>query len=132
MIVEKSKLLMIQPKNLLFWGLPGGGVENDEGIIRGIQRECMEEIGYHTQPESDQPFFLIESYWYSDVSQTFFHSVDIMYLFHLTHHKRATPRLQEGEDIGGMQWIPLLKISKKMCHPVIYPAIVQLKKKFKK
>ena len=28
------------------WGVPGGKLEKDESILEGLERECMEEIGY--------------------------------------------------------------------------------------
>jgi 8-oxo-dGTP pyrophosphatase MutT (NUDIX family) len=28
------------------WSMPGGGIEEDETLLEGITRECMEEIGY--------------------------------------------------------------------------------------
>lgn len=28
------------------WSIPGGKIEKDETLLEGIQRECMEEMGY--------------------------------------------------------------------------------------
>lgn len=28
------------------WGVPGGKIENDETLLEGLERECLEEIGY--------------------------------------------------------------------------------------
>lgn len=28
------------------WGIPGGKVEKDETLFEGVERECIEEIGY--------------------------------------------------------------------------------------
>lgn len=28
------------------WSMPGGGIEKDETLFEGIQRECTEEMGY--------------------------------------------------------------------------------------
>lgn len=28
------------------WGVPGGKIESDETLLEGLERECMEEIGY--------------------------------------------------------------------------------------
>lgn len=28
------------------WGLPGGKIEDGETLIEGVERECMEEVGY--------------------------------------------------------------------------------------
>lgn len=28
------------------WGVPGGKIENDETLLEGLERECLEEIGH--------------------------------------------------------------------------------------
>lgn len=28
------------------WGVPGGKIESDETLLEGLERECLEEIGY--------------------------------------------------------------------------------------
>lgn len=28
------------------WGVPGGKIENDESLLEGLERECLEEIGW--------------------------------------------------------------------------------------
>lgn len=28
------------------WGVPGGKIEQDETLLEGLERECLEEIGY--------------------------------------------------------------------------------------
>lgn len=39
-------LLRTDIKNPGNWGIPGGKVETNETLYQGIERECMEEIGY--------------------------------------------------------------------------------------
>ena len=39
-------LLRSDSKNQGNWGLPGGKIENDETLLEGVQRECMEELDY--------------------------------------------------------------------------------------
>jgi 8-oxo-dGTP pyrophosphatase MutT (NUDIX family) len=38
-------LLRNDTKHPGVWGLPGGGVENDETLLQAAERECREEIG---------------------------------------------------------------------------------------
>ena len=38
-------LLRTDHKNPGNWGIPGGKIENDETIIEGLERECIEELG---------------------------------------------------------------------------------------
>jgi 8-oxo-dGTP pyrophosphatase MutT (NUDIX family) len=30
------------------WSIPGGGIEQDETLLEGIERECIEEMGFST------------------------------------------------------------------------------------
>ena len=39
-------LLRTDAKNPGNWGIPGGKIEKDETLYEGIERECMEEIGF--------------------------------------------------------------------------------------
>lgn len=39
-------LLRTDVKNPNTWGLPGGKIEQDETLLQGIERECIEEIGH--------------------------------------------------------------------------------------
>lgn len=39
-------LLRSDDKNQNNWGLPGGKIEENETLIEGVERECLEEISY--------------------------------------------------------------------------------------
>lgn len=39
-------LLRTDTKNPGNWGIPGGKIEKDETLLEGIERECLEEIGF--------------------------------------------------------------------------------------
>lgn len=39
-------LLRTDDRNPGNWGIPGGKIEKDESLFEGIERECMEEVGF--------------------------------------------------------------------------------------
>jgi 8-oxo-dGTP pyrophosphatase MutT (NUDIX family) len=39
-------LLRTDTRNPGNWGIPGGKIEQDETLLQGISRECLEEIGF--------------------------------------------------------------------------------------
>ncbi|WP_151981303.1 NUDIX hydrolase [Acinetobacter guerrae] len=42
---DKKVLLLKANYGNFAWGLPGGGIDPDETILQGLQRECEEELG---------------------------------------------------------------------------------------
>jgi 8-oxo-dGTP diphosphatase len=56
------------------WGVPGGKLEKDETLFEGLERECMEEIGYFPKDAKLIPIqkFVNNSFTY----HTFFCAVD--------------------------------------------------------
>lgn len=56
------------------WGVPGGKIEKDETLLEGLERECIEEIGYFPNDAKLIPIqkFVNNSFTY----HTFFCAVD--------------------------------------------------------
>ena len=56
-IVEhKGKILVLKPQyDTSKWILPGGGIETNESIAQGIERECYEETGYKIKVDATHP-----------------------------------------------------------------------------
>ena len=56
------------------WGVPGGKIEEHETLLEGLERECMEEIGYFPTKAKLVPIqkFVNNSFTY----HTFFCAVD--------------------------------------------------------
>lgn len=39
-------LYLLRSDNNYSWGVPGGKIENNESLLEGLERECLEEIGW--------------------------------------------------------------------------------------
>jgi 8-oxo-dGTP pyrophosphatase MutT (NUDIX family) len=67
-------LLRTDNKHSPNWGIPGGKIESDETLLEGIERECLEEIGYFPDRAKLVPIqkFVNNSFVY----HTFFCEVD--------------------------------------------------------
>lgn len=64
------------PNNV--WGIPGGKIENEETLLEGLERECIEEIGFFP---SDPKLIPIQKFVnYSFTYHTFFCEVDTEFI----------------------------------------------------
>lgn len=44
--ITKRFLYLLRSDNNYAWGVPGGKIEKNETLLEGLERECLEEIGY--------------------------------------------------------------------------------------
>lgn len=72
--ITKRFLYLLRSDANYAWGVPGGKIENDETLLEGLERECLEEIGYFPQNAKLIPIqkFVNNSFTY----HTFFCAVD--------------------------------------------------------
>ncbi len=128
-IVEKEgALLLLKPQfDSSKWILPGGGIETNETIAEGIERECYEETGYKIKVDSSHPIYMGESNFY-DLNK-FFHSINIVYPAKLLNKKQDKYVINtiEEDEVEKVEWIPLLDINENNCHHIMYPAIEVLR-----
>ena len=63
-INSDEKVLLLKATYANFsWGLPGGGIDPEETILQGLQRECEEELGTIVQVE-----YLSGIYLHTDIN----------------------------------------------------------------
>lgn len=93
LIVTDTKVLLVQPRTLNYWNLPGGGMHQNEDPEKAAIREIYEEIGI----EIDSVDFLLGTYTSSDEGKR-----DTVYIF----VKKVSTELSPHPDIeiGRAQW----------------------------
>lgn len=71
-------LLRTDNKNPGNWGIPGGKIDNDETLFEGLERECIEEIGFFPKEAKLIPIqkFVNRDFTY----HTFFCEVDTEFI----------------------------------------------------
>lgn len=101
-------LYLLRSDNNLSWGVPGGKIEKDETLLEGIERECIEEIGYFPNDAKLVPIqkFVNNSFTY----HTFFCAVE----------NEFVPILN-GEHIG-YAWVGMNQHPKPM-HPGLFSTV---------
>ena len=128
LIRSENRILMIRDNESRKWELPGGGVELNETIARGIVRECYEETGYRVRSVGD-PVYLIEKYFYSDFWKSFYHAVSLIYNVQLVHKKRnkAAINADTPGEVLEVAWQPIADFKKLDCHPMFKPFLKTLR-----
>jgi len=101
-------LLRNDSKNPGNWGIPGGKIEEDETLMEGVDRECMEEIGYFPNKAKLVPIqkFVNHNFVY----HTFFCEVDTEF----------TPIL--NEEHCGYAWVGDYQYPKPL-HPGLFSTV---------
>lgn len=101
-------LLRNDDKNPGNWGIPGGKVEQNETLFEGVERECMEEVGYFPSNAKLIPIqkFINNTFTY----HTFFCRID----------KEFIPTL--NEEHSGYCWVEYNHYPKPL-HPGLFNTI---------
>ena len=101
-------LLRNDDKNPDIWGIPGGKIENNETLLEGLERECIEEVNYFPKDAKLVPIqkFVNNNFTY----HTFFCKID----------DEFTPILNE-EHIG-YAWIDFTRYPKPL-HPGLFNTV---------
>jgi len=101
-------LLRNDERNPGNWGIPGGKVEKDETLYEGVERECLEELGYFPKEPKLIPIqkFVNNNFTY----HTFFCQVETEFI----------PKL--NEEHCGYAWVEFEHYPKPL-HPGLFNTI---------
>lgn len=101
-------LLRNDEKNPDIWGIPGGKIENNETLLEGLERECIEEVAFFPKDAKLVPIqkFVNNNFTY----HTFFCKID----------NEFTPTLND-EHIG-YAWIDFTRYPKPL-HPGLFNTV---------
>jgi 8-oxo-dGTP diphosphatase len=80
-----------------YWEFPGGKMERGESAIEALQRECIEELAYHTT--ANKPILHIHHSYPS-----------INVQLHVFHDINANPSVKPAEN-QNMQWVKKSKLA---------------------
>jgi nucleoside triphosphatase len=97
-------LLTKKPDNLGVypgtWGLPGGGLEEDEKMQEGLQREMKEEVGLDLS--AVEPVF-----FFDDVATKYYAdgSTEELYMVYLMFEGKGVGEVQLNEEAEEYAWV---------------------------
>jgi 8-oxo-dGTP pyrophosphatase MutT (NUDIX family) len=98
---EDKNIALLHVSRDAYYKLPGGGIEDNEDMLIGLQRECQEEIGCDI--EVIQELGSTVEYWKEDTEK----QISYCFLAKLVGAK-GTPALTESEKERGFEtvWLP--------------------------
>ena len=101
-------LLRTDDRNPGNWGIPGGKIEKDESLFEGVERECLEEIGFFPTDAKLVPI------------QKFVNNTFTYHTFFCVLREEFMPQL--NEEHCGYCWIDVEHYPKPL-HPGLFNTI---------
>lgn len=124
-VIERDgKILMVIPTWHDVHELPGGEINLDENILTGLKREVLEETGYHIEPDL-QPVYVAEEYFYHHWTQTFYHSLLLIYRATLTDDIQDA-FMVSVDEIKGIYWRSMLELNQENAHYIFWKVLNQI------
>lgn len=114
LIVHQGKILVIrcQKDEEIYYLLPGGGQQHQEGLEDAIKRECLEELGCKIKINE-----LVYVYDYigandpSDHANPHFHAIHHVFWCELTDSENLGKNCLMDTNQTGHEWLPLGSLS---------------------
>ncbi len=93
--ITKRFLYLLRSDANYAWGVPGGKIEKEETLLEGLERECLEEIGYFPDNAKLVPIqkFVNNSFTY----HTFFCAIDNEFVPHLNDEHVGYAWIGDGQ-----------------------------------
>lgn len=107
-IMRGSEILLLYTRRYNDYSFPGGGVEADEDLLRGLKREIAEETGA-TQVEVTSEFGYIEEYRpHYKPEYDLIHMLSYYYVCNI-HEQLGEAKLEDYEMNNGMSavWVDI-------------------------
>lgn len=101
-------LLRTDDKNPGNWGIPGGKIEKEESLFEGVERECLEEVGFFPEEAKLIPI------------QKFVNNTFTYHTFFCLLKEEFIPLL--NEEHSGYCWIDVDSYPKPL-HPGLFNTI---------
>jgi 8-oxo-dGTP pyrophosphatase MutT (NUDIX family) len=127
-ILDNNKLLLIKSKSHGLWELPGGGIEINESIAEGLIREVFEETGYKIKITNQLPIYLNDNNFYALDLDTYFRSIQMVFLSTIENKKQETKHINFEEEIIEIKWFNLNALPEKEIHSRTLSVLKNLKK----
>lgn len=111
LVSNEDKVLAVRTScNPRLWSLPGGGVEDDETIAQGVEREVFEETGVRIK-FNDRLIHSQQMNFYADDVGIFFDSR--ISVFHTCDFNAESLGSRDSYEIIDVKWVPVSEFNSK-------------------
>jgi 8-oxo-dGTP pyrophosphatase MutT (NUDIX family) len=122
---KDGHVLMVQSGSGL-WHFPGGGIEIDEDMSKGVRRECLEETGYRVSVEPEIRH-INEQYFYHRRKEEFYHSLQLFFLARLQEEVPDMSFVKGHDAERKSEWLDLSSLDIDKVHETVRELIKKLK-----
>lgn len=119
LVRQNNSVLMVKDKHNHLLTTPGGGVEVEESITAGLQREVQEETG--ARAKVGQLVCVSEDWFYHTQQQTYHHALLLFYQAQLT----APPTKPADQKIIFHDFVLLSDLNEDNTNPLVMDALQQ-------
>lgn len=105
LVIDNDCLLMIKPVWADLWELPGGGIDQGEGLEEGLIREFHEEVGCSVAPDSLRIISNIKCNFYADDLDEFWYAE--MTFFSASLNGGLLSNAQDTSETAEISWLPI-------------------------
>lgn len=108
-LIKKDKILLIKPTTINRWELPGGGIEKNEILEKGLKREFLEETGFRIKKFKKLPLQTTKNFYADDIDEYF---RAVMKFFYIESVGKQNKRKILRHEIKEIKWIDLKSLDK--------------------
>lgn len=120
-----GKVLMMRPRDIERWELPGGEVQPEETLLEGLRREVFEETGYTFTPTQAIPIHFTEQFFFERDLGQYRHAVIAIFAGTVEADRAPDWSHAEPGEVRQVAWVSPAILTPSNTHPNQWPALTK-------
>jgi 8-oxo-dGTP pyrophosphatase MutT (NUDIX family) len=110
-----GKFLLVEPPWKDWFELPGGGIERNESVIKGLKREFLDETGFPVDVVSERAIDVKHERFYADDTDRYYYSTLLFFLVRITGEQEGN--MVDRRETKALSWLNLAELEKSVVNP---------------
>jgi len=123
-VVQNDRTLLIRAKQHGRWELPGGGINLNESILTGLEREVFEETGYRIKTRNAEPYYIFDDFFYALDIDKYWHTLCMFFNAKLVSDEQISNNIDFEKEVKDIAWLTNSQIRKLDLQPKTKEAIL--------